>query len=76
MPCEHVLRYLSDENEEDDILDYIDRRWMSTITINKSDSILEELTKVIEKEKKRIPKEKESKQKMTCKYFRFLLFII
>jgi len=57
LPCEHILRILTEKKKEESILDYIGQRWRSEIQFQKEDEVLEELKILIEEEKlKKIPK--------------------
>jgi len=62
LSCEHVLRVLTEENRENEILDYISCPWMNTISIRNSDRILEELTSIIETERKGLGREERKEQ--------------
>jgi len=50
LPCEHILRILTEEEKEDLVLDYIDKRWRKDLVISTIDYISEELRKMIEEE--------------------------
>jgi len=52
LPCEHVLSFLSEKKQEDQILGYIDIRWRNSIQIPKEDSVSNELKKIIEEKGK------------------------
>lgn len=51
LPCEHILRVLTEQKKEDDILAYIDMRWRETISFAEKDEVLEELIKMIDEGK-------------------------
>jgi len=51
MPCEHILKVLTHEGIEMEILDYFDVRWLRSIHIEVDDMVLEELERMISQEK-------------------------
>ena len=55
MPCEHVLRILTQEGRETKVLAYYSQRWYKEIEINirSSDNVLQALDDFVEKEKAR-----------------------
>ena len=52
MPCEHILRVLTQEGKEMDILEYFSQRWYEKVQIRTSDGVLKELDNFIKEEKR------------------------
>jgi len=52
MPCEHILKILTYEDNEKEVLDYFDVRWLKNINVEADDEVLKELERLINEEKK------------------------
>ena len=64
MPCEHVLRILTQEGRETNVLAYYCQRRYKEINIRSSDNVLQALDDYIEKEKQgKNQNEEENQQK-------------
>lgn len=50
MPCEHILKILTHEGIETEILDYFDVRWLKSLHIEVDDMVLKELERMISQE--------------------------
>jgi len=51
LPCEHILRILTEIQKEEEILAYIDTRWRIGVQYEQKDEVLKEINKIIEQEK-------------------------
>jgi len=51
LPCEHILRTLTERKKEEEILAYVDIRWRIGVKYEQKDEVWEELNKIIEQEK-------------------------
>jgi len=50
IPCEHILRFLSEKKKEADVMNYYSPRWSNKLKLSKDDALLEYLESLIEGE--------------------------
>ena len=59
MPCEHILRILTQKRKEEEVIKYYNQRWLKLEEIRTSDELLEELDCLIEENEKLDHRQKE-----------------